>query len=93
MLSVGASTDRLRVGVAAAIASFERAEAGRQRTAAAERALAERKSVERAKGILMQQRGIAEADAYREIQRQSMHQNQPLAVIAERIIAAKELLG
>ncbi|MEO1282397.1 MAG: ANTAR domain-containing protein [Pseudomonadota bacterium] len=93
VLCVGASSDRLRNSAIAALATHERIGAYRARAADAERALVERKLIERAKGILMQQRGISEPDALRELQRSSMQRNEPLYEVSKTIIAAKELLG
>jgi response regulator NasT len=93
ILSIGASADRLGAAAVSAIASFERLASLERRAVTAERKLEERKLIERAKGILMQQRGIGEPDAFQELQRTSMQRNQPLPEIARSIIAAKELLG
>ena len=93
VLCIGMTTDRVRAAATAAVATFDRQEACRHRAEQAERALEERKLVERAKGILMRQRGIGEPDAFRELQRVSMAKNEPMAAVARNIIAAKELLG
>ncbi len=58
---------------------------------AAQEALEARKVVERAKGILMQQRGLAEPEAFREIQRQSMDRRKSMKDISEAIILAHEI--
>jgi len=58
---------------------------------AAQDALETRKLVERAKGLLMQQKGIAEPEAFREIQRQSMDRRKSMKDISEAIILAHEL--
>lgn len=50
-----------------------------------------RKVVERAKGILMEQLGISEAEAYRRLQKQSMDRCIPMRKVAEAIILAHEL--
>ncbi|MDH7577750.1 MAG: ANTAR domain-containing protein [Bacillota bacterium] len=50
-----------------------------------------RKIVERAKGILMEQLGISEAEAYRKLQKQSMDRCLPMRKVAEAIILAQEL--
>ncbi len=93
VLCTGASSDRLRSAAVSAIASHERLDAVRRRADEAERALQNRKLIERAKGILMQQRGISEEEALRELQRTSMQRNEPLPEVSRTIIAAKELLG
>lgn len=46
-----------------------------------------RKVVERAKGLLMQQQGITEAEAFRLIQRQAMNQRTSMKELAEALLA------
>jgi response regulator NasT len=52
-----------------------------------------RKAVEKAKGILMQQGGISEADAFRKIQRLSMNTRKSMREIAEAILLASQVQG
>ena len=54
--------------------------------------LAERKIVERAKGILMKQLQMSEDDAYRALQKKSRDNNIRLVEMSQRIIDAYELL-
>lgn len=53
--------------------------------------LAERKLVDKAKGILMADHGYSEADAYQRMRSMAMSRGKRLAEIAEAIILAKEL--
>ena len=53
--------------------------------------LAERKLVDRAKGILMADHGYNEADAYKRMRSMAMSKGKRMADIAEAIILAKEL--
>lgn len=53
--------------------------------------LAERKLVDRAKGILMADHGHTEADAYKRMRSMAMSKGKRMAEIAEAIILAKEL--
>jgi response regulator NasT len=55
--------------------------------------LAERKLIERAKGILMRKRGIGEDEAYHMMRRLAMDQSLRLREVAERVIAMSDLLG
>jgi response regulator NasT len=55
--------------------------------------LADRKVIERAKGILMKQRGMAEEDAYRLLRETAMTQKKKLSDIAEGVVMAAKLLG
>lgn len=50
-----------------------------------------RKVIERAKGILMDEHGIPETEAYRRIQMQSMNSRKSMREVAEAIILAKTL--
>jgi two-component system, response regulator PdtaR len=50
-------------------------------------ALAARKAIERAKGILMQQEGLSEADAFARLRKASQVSGRPLKVVAEALIA------
>lgn len=59
---------------------------------AAQEALEARKVIERAKGILMQQKHVGEAEAFREIQRQSMDRRKSMKEIGEAIILAHEMV-
>ncbi len=54
-------------------------------------ALVSRKMVERAKGILMKERGITEEAAYKFIQQQSMNIRKTMKEVAEAIILASEI--
>jgi response regulator NasT len=48
-----------------------------------------RKSVERAKGVVMERDGVNEAEAYRRIQQQSMNQRVSMREVAEAILIAE----
>jgi response regulator NasT len=54
--------------------------------------LESRKVVERAKGILMQTRGLSEAEAYGLLRKTAMSQNRKMSEIAESLITAAGLL-
>lgn len=55
--------------------------------------LAERKTVDRAKRILMDSRNLSEPEAYAEMRRKAMSSNRRIAAIAEAIVTAHELMG
>lgn len=93
VLCVGPATDRVLAAANTAIAVFDKLSALTRRVDIAERNLKDRKQIERAKGILMQQRGISEPEAFRELQLTSMRRNESLPDVARTVIAAKELLG
>jgi response regulator NasT len=54
--------------------------------------LEERKVIDRAKGILMQRRGIGEPEAYALLRRTAMNENRRIIDVAQSIITASELL-
>jgi signal transduction protein with GAF and PtsI domain len=60
---------------------------------AAQEALETRKTVERAKSVLMKKRACSEPDAFREIQKQSMDRRKTMKEIAEAILLAEDLGG
>jgi response regulator NasT len=89
----GLQANRVRSILDAAIATFDeyrRLQGELDRTRSE---LADRKKIERAKGIVMTQRGINEPAAYRLMRKAAMDQNRRLVDIAESIIAAEELLA
>ena len=55
--------------------------------------LAERETIDRAKRILMQGKGVAEPEAYAELRRKAMSSNRRIAEIAEAVVTAHDLLG
>ena len=50
-------------------------------------ALAARKSIERAKGLLMQKEGLSEGDAFARLRKASQVSGRPLKVVAEAVVA------
>jgi response regulator NasT len=89
----GVQAHRVRPILEVAIARFDehrRLQAELDRTRSE---LEGRKKIERAKGIVMMQRGISEPAAYRLMRTAAMDQNRRLVEIADSIIAAAELLG
>jgi len=58
----------------------------------AKSALEDRKIIEQAKAILMQQRGCSEDDAYVLLRRTAMNQNRKIAELARSLVAAAALL-
>jgi len=61
--------------------------------AQAQTALHSHKRIDRAKGILMQQRGLTEDEAHRLLRKLAMDRGEKLAATAERVIDAHALLG
>jgi response regulator NasT len=88
----GASPERVRPVLEVAIARFREFQALRTELAEAKSSLAERKLVERAKGILMQRRGCSEDDAYRALREMAMSRNQRLIEVARNVIDLSTLI-
>lgn len=57
-----------------------------------EQKIEDRKLIEKAKGVLMEARRVAEADAYKLLQKESQNRNQPMVEIARSILMADSLL-
>src|SRR5215216_1761558 len=76
--------------IATARARHEELVAVREEAESLAEALAARKAIERAKGILMEKDGLAEADAFARLRRASQASGRPLRVIAEAVIATFE---
>jgi response regulator NasT len=55
--------------------------------------LAERKVIDRAKGLLMTKHGMTEDHAYQKLRTMAMNKNLKLAEIAQRILDVEDLLG
>ncbi|MGD2075417.1 MAG: ANTAR domain-containing protein [Gammaproteobacteria bacterium] len=89
----GVQAHRVRPILEAAIARFDEHRRLQTELDRTRSELAARKKIERAKGIIMMQRGLNEPAAYRLMRKAAMDQNRRLVEIAESIIAAAELLG
>lgn len=89
----GLTPDRVRPIIDVAIARFAQFQELRGELNKAKASLAERKLVEKAKGILMQRRGCGEEEAFKTMRKMAMDQKLRLVDIANKIIAAAELLG
>ncbi len=55
--------------------------------------LAERGTIERAKGILMRNRGMSEAEAYAALRKTAMNQSRRIVEVAESLLLAEDLLN
>jgi AmiR/NasT family two-component response regulator len=73
-----------------ALARFAEFRAVEDQVGNLEQALETRKLVDRAKGILMDTQGLAEAEAFRRIQKMSMNTRKPMKDVAEAIILAHQ---
>lgn len=88
----GLKKERVQSVLEMAMARFNAFEKMETELRAAKSALEDRKVIERAKGILMQKRGISEDDAYAHLRRTAMRQNKKLVDVAASLISAADLL-
>ena len=73
--------------IATARARHEELAALREEAESLAEALAARKAIERAKGLLMEREGLAEAEAFARLRKASQISGRPLKVVAEALIA------
>ena len=82
----GLAKDRVQSVVDVAVAHFNRFHSMREELDRARLSLVERKTVDRAKGLLMEQKGIGEDAAYRLLRRLAMDQNKRIGEVAQDIL-------
>jgi response regulator NasT len=88
----GANPQRIRPVLEVACARFEEFQALRSELARVRSTLEDRKSVERAKGILMSKRGMSEEAAFAALRKLAMNQGKRLGEVARSVIAAADLI-
>jgi AmiR/NasT family two-component response regulator len=76
--------------IAAARARHEEMSALREEAESLAEALAARKAIERAKGLLMEREGLSEQDAFARLRKASQISGRPLKIVAEALIATLE---
>lgn len=89
----GLAADRVKPIIDVAVARFEQFQALRRELEEIEGKLADRKLIERAKGILMKRAKLGEDEAYRALRKQAMDRNLQLVEVARQVVAVSELLG
>ena len=89
----GWNSTRVKSLVEIAIARFEENQALREELDQAKTTLAERKVIERAKGILMLRRKCDEQQAYGLLRKLAMDRNEKIVEVAHSVLDAAELLG
>ena len=88
----GLSARRVRPVLEVAMSRFQVMQSLRTDLAKAQADLAARKTVERAKGLLMKERGIDEETAYQMLRNLAMDSGRPLAAIAGDLITYADML-
>ena len=89
----GMQPDRLQPILDVAVARFEQDRALRAELRDTREKLAERKLIERAKGLVMKQKNVGEDEAYRVMRKLAMDRNRRLLEIAQQIIDVSDLLA
>ena len=88
----GLNPQRVKPVLDVAVARFQQFQTLTGELQRAKASLVERKTIDRAKGILMQQKGMSEEDAYNSLRRLAMDQGKRIADVAETLITAAKLL-
>jgi response regulator NasT len=88
----GLSARRVRPVLEVAMSRFQVMQGLRTDLAKAQADLAARKTIERAKGLLMKERGVEEETAYKMLRKLAMDSGRPLAAIASDLITYAEML-
>ncbi|MEJ6402261.1 ANTAR domain-containing response regulator [Yoonia sp. 2307UL14-13] len=89
----GLKMERIKSVLETAIARFKIMRQMRSELDAAKQALEDRKTIDRAKGILMRQRNISEDDAYTLLRKTAMGQNRKVIDVAHALVTAADLLS
>jgi len=89
----GLQAERVRPVLDVALARFRREQQLLGELADTRQKLAERKVVERAKGVLMARYRLEEEEAYGRLRSLAMNKNLRLAEVAQRILDVEDLLG
>lgn len=88
----GMNPSRLQPVIEVAIARFQEFQGMRKELENTKTKLADRRDVEKAKGLLMKRKGMDENGAYELLRKMAMDRNVRLGEIARSLIAAAELL-
>jgi len=89
----GMAPDRIKPILDVAILRFREYQLLRNELELTRLQLSERKQLDKAKGLLMQKKGLDEEHAYQLLRKMAMDRNMKIAELARSIIAAAELLG
>lgn len=89
----GLRKERIKPVLEAAIARFQVFARMRQELETTKAALAERKIIDRAKGLLMKAKGLGEDEAYALLRKTAMDQGRKVADVAQSLVTAADLLS
>ncbi len=88
----GLAPERVKFVVDVAMARFEATEGLRRELEEAKTTLADRKIIDRAKGILMKTRSMSEDEAYKALRKLAMDQGRKLSDVAQTVVSVSDLL-
>ena len=88
----GLHSERIKPVLDVAMARFNSDQKLRAELSDTKLKLADRKTIERAKGLLMERHKMSEDDAYQKLRRLAMDKNLKLAEVAQRIVDVADLL-
>ena len=83
----------LEPAISLAMRRFEQFQTLRRETTDLRQALDERKTIERAKGLLMKRERIDEQEAFRRLQKLAMNQNRKLIEVAQMVLSVSEVFA
>jgi response regulator NasT len=89
----GLQPERVKAVLDVALARFKRERKLLEELSDTRQKLAERKVIERAKGLLMARQRLSEDQAYQKLRSMAMNKKLKLAEIAQRILDVEDLLG
>ncbi|MET0320157.1 MAG: ANTAR domain-containing protein [Duganella sp.] len=89
----GLQSDRIKPVLNVALARFKREQKLLDELLDTKSKLAERKIIERAKGLLMQRQRFTEEQAYQKLRSMAMSKNLKLSEVAQRILDVEDLLS
>jgi two-component system, response regulator / RNA-binding antiterminator len=89
----GLAAERVKPVLDVALARFQHEEALRRELTDARSQLSDRKTIDRAKGILMSRQSLSEEEAYARLRKTAMDKGLKLADVAQRILDVADLLG
>ena len=89
----GLSSERIRPILDVAMARFQHEQALRQELADTKTELKDRKTIDRAKGLLMQRQNLSEQQAFDKLRKTAMDKGLKLADVAQRMLDVADLLA
>jgi response regulator NasT len=89
----GLQVERVKPVLEVAMARFNADQKLRSELSDTKTKLAERKTIERAKGLLMERHHLCENEAYQRLRKQAMEKNLKLVDLAQRMLDVADLLG